>query len=487
MSWTGSVSSATSPPCSDAHYFPLGLTESQVLKELAEEEEGRLANGGVAVHETGPSAFLALGLELEESQRQLRELVGQRRRSGVSSTVSEQRNVLQTAVSSWEVLRALYMPGLLQLQTDLEARARLNPEGNEVSTHPENVPLWLPSSIPSSRRNDVCAPALPLMEQRLRTAQCHDALDGLRHVLRIKTRMVLFKNKNIRGQRDGLRSRAVIDRVHARARGFAQKYRLSRDARLKLSGSGEWESVLQVLRDGDIRSYTDPNRLRKGPGRRGTREDEEGPEDEETGDAAARGDGISLLPEVRSVRDGTGETRRTLSWIWLMESRGVAEDAERNDDILRAEWAMSRARATRATEEVLLLREEMRRVLAFLDWKAQQWIEKREGREPHDDALAEGLAAYASEQAQLQRDLGMGFREEWKGSLEQADREEEEEEGVPDPDNNGPNDPDIDDDDDDEDDEGDEGEDDDAGRNRIHLPTADEAGGGVGAPGAPRE
>lgn len=396
------------------------------MKELEEEEQDQLINGGMAVHETSASAFLALGLELEDSQRRLKELVrtkAQRRRSGIDSSVSEQRSVLQTAIRSWEPLRALYMPGLLQLQIDMMASPQPHLETNDVSTHPEDVPLWLPSSIPCSRLNNVCSPSLSLMEQKLRTAQCHDALDGLRHVLRVKTRMVLFKNKNIRGQRNGLRSRAVIDRVHARARKFAEKYRHSREARLTLSGPGEWESVLRVLHDGDIRSYADPNRLKKRPGRRGTTEEGEEPLATDANDPQAAGadmEGINLLPEVRSVRHGTGETRRTLSWIWVTESRGVAEDAERNDDILRAEWAMSRARATRATEEVLLLREEMRRVLAFLDWKAQWWVDRRGARELRDKELSEGLAAYASEQAQLQRDLAMSFREEWKGSLEQA-------------------------------------------------------------------
>ena len=55
------------------------------------------------------------------------------------------------------------------------------------------------------------------MEAKLRRAQCFDALHGLRHTLRVKTRMLHFKRKNIRGQRDGVRSRTVIDRVHGTA------------------------------------------------------------------------------------------------------------------------------------------------------------------------------------------------------------------------------------------------------------------------------
>lgn len=46
----------------------LGLSEADVRKELAKEEEARLSNGGYALHQTSPAAFLSLGLELEDLQ-----------------------------------------------------------------------------------------------------------------------------------------------------------------------------------------------------------------------------------------------------------------------------------------------------------------------------------------------------------------------------------------------------------------------------------
>jgi len=74
--------------------------------------------------------------------------------------------------------------------------------------------------------------------------------------------MIQFKNKNLRGQRAGTRSRAVIDRVHERARVAADKYRIARRAKLALSGTGDWEKTLRLLEDGDVRSYQDPDRLK---------------------------------------------------------------------------------------------------------------------------------------------------------------------------------------------------------------------------------
>ncbi|KAF9034897.1 hypothetical protein BJ165DRAFT_1356057 [Panaeolus papilionaceus] len=55
------------------------------------------------------------------------------------------------------------------------------------------------------------------------------------------------------------------------------------------------------------------------------------------------------------------------------------------------EWAKSRARSLRATEEVMLLKEEMRRVLAYLKWKSHWWLSLRGKRVVSDKALAEGL------------------------------------------------------------------------------------------------
>jgi len=131
------------------------------------------------------------------------------------------------------------MPGLLQYQT-----------ASTTSTHhlaasstdkPEETLIWLPSLIPSEKRAAVCRKGLDVVEDKLRSAQCQDALDGIRHILKIKTRMIAFKNRNIRGQREGTRSRAVIDRVHERARNMAQKYRAARAAKMELVGPGPWE------------------------------------------------------------------------------------------------------------------------------------------------------------------------------------------------------------------------------------------------------
>jgi hypothetical protein len=44
------------------------MTEAEARKEFAEDEEQRIADGEEPVHATSPSAFIFLGLELEEIQ-----------------------------------------------------------------------------------------------------------------------------------------------------------------------------------------------------------------------------------------------------------------------------------------------------------------------------------------------------------------------------------------------------------------------------------
>jgi hypothetical protein len=77
---------------------------------------------------------------------------------------------------------------------------------------------------------------------------------------------------------------------------------------------------------------------------------------------------------------------------------------------------MARARAMRWSEEVLLLREEMRRILAFFDWHAGWWEARRALHENLTPQMAEGMNAYACKQAQLRRSLRTSFNHLWRSS-----------------------------------------------------------------------
>jgi hypothetical protein len=79
---------------------------------------------------------------------------------------------------------------------------------------------------------------------------------------------------------------------------------------------------------------------------------------------------------------------------------------------LRAEWAMSKARAERWSEEVDLVVEEMRRVLTFLMHRSKWWLEQASARSTEAE-LADGIAAYAAKQSHIMKRMALRFGVKW--------------------------------------------------------------------------
>jgi hypothetical protein len=77
------------------------------------------------------------------------------------------------------------------------------------------------------------------------------------------------------------------------------------------------------------------------------------------------------------------------------------------------EWAKSKARVDRWCEEVQLLNEEMRRIICYLDWKANWWVLRRRLRGYTTPEVKHGLDAYAAKQADLNRQLARSFASRW--------------------------------------------------------------------------
>ena len=73
----------------------------------------------------------------------------------------------------------------------------------------------------------------------------------------------------------------------------------------------------------------------------------------------------------------------------------------------------------RCWEEVLLLKEEIWRVIAFLGWKVEWWKARRTARTNITNKdLLEGPQAYAKVQADLQKTLREDFCAMWKLPLD---------------------------------------------------------------------
>lgn len=81
------------------------------------------------------------------------------------------------------------------------------------------------------------------------------------------------------------------------------------------------------------------------------------------------------------------------------------------------EWAKSLARAERWEEEILLLREEMRRTLVVLDHQAQEWRTRGTLRDGCEHVLASGLCGYAEKQAIIRERLANDFATIWLAGL----------------------------------------------------------------------
>ncbi|KAH7919992.1 hypothetical protein BV22DRAFT_1022037, partial [Leucogyrophana mollusca] len=88
---------------------------------------------------------------------------------------------------------------------------------------------------------------------------------------------------------------------------------------------------------------------------------------------------------------------------------------------LRVEWCKTRARAARWSEEVELLTEEKRRVLAFFRWHAAWWDDQADRREFEKGVDKEGVVAYSRRQSALRRALADRFVALWRDTEIRSD------------------------------------------------------------------
>lgn len=80
---------------------------------------------------------------------------------------------------------------------------------------------------------------------------------------------------------------------------------------------------------------------------------------------------------------------------------------------MRVEWAKMRARSHRWTEEVLLLTEEMRRIIVYCDWKSRWWLNQGTRRSNTTPELANGLSAYAMKQSNMYKGFAGACGRRW--------------------------------------------------------------------------
>lgn len=287
-------------------------------------------------------------------------------------------------IIKWQELQLVYMPGVAPLLQPSEDNA----EDIDI-TIAENLPLLLPSSLDLESRRRICLQDVDKHERLLRMAQLQDSLTSLRDARKVRRKLIVNHHTQVagQGQRANTRSRTVMDSVESRIDKAAERYRAAYQALLRLDPDGHWQQTFLELKDRDNR----------GPGK-------------------------------ETSEEGLGDGSYFRSWIWLSNPRlpdaatsGVVEESaseEEVNDFLRVEWTTSFARLERWVEEVELLQEEMRRTVAFLEWRSREWLAKvdvRKGTSTPD--VQSGLNAYAQKQAAVYHHLAASFVTLWCPTL----------------------------------------------------------------------
>ncbi|EIN06473.1 hypothetical protein PUNSTDRAFT_136333 [Punctularia strigosozonata HHB-11173 SS5] len=353
---------------------------NKLRQELAKEEEESIDMHKTALHEISPSAFV-------QQARKLKLVVDDTTSStneGEKATLQEKRATFRRRVFDFYEVQNVYMPGSIAIRS-----AKLSgDDGSDASKQAEDLPILLPSNLDEARREYGCLGGVTDTERRFADAMMRDGLINVRRFLRTLG-MLRRKAKHTAGsQRDGTRSRTLIDVVSRRLKLAADSYRVAYKSLTKLDPAGTWCSRYKELRKEDLR----------GPSRDDTIPDEE------------------------------SERHRTPSWIWTLPSDDRSEDHTPNETTdkkggelyLRGEWARQRARVHRHDEELILLQEEMRRVLVFLcnksQWWEKQWLHRLNSEDQPllaSSRIARGLKAYGLQQARMYQDLAKSFAGRW--------------------------------------------------------------------------
>lgn len=316
------------------------------------------------------------------------------RTSLLAASAQNKRTNLYRQITQWRLAQDVYMPGVSAYRQSAALPIAMSAEHSRTASNgpgsivdgcsqedsAEYIRLLLPFEVPS-----LASQELRMLEMRLRKAQTDDALAAIRRLRRAIAGLSAFKRTNVHGMgnRSNTRMQSLFSKMRRKIELAKQRYRIARTALMALEPDAEWNIRLRDLRDEDIR----------GPNREDDEEDE----------------------KKRKKRNQTGEGRYEPSWIWFAPGAITPSDGSGLEygDSVRVEWTKAKARVERWEEEILLLSEEMRRVLRFLEWKSAWWEEQQEIRPDAPPLLKRGLSAYASKQSAIYSRLASVFADQW--------------------------------------------------------------------------
>ncbi|KAJ7257694.1 hypothetical protein C8J57DRAFT_1436922 [Mycena rebaudengoi] len=387
---------------------------AQVRRELAEEAAAREATNsevlGAVRSDMHVMELLAMGLQLEETQRELgweTAATGLHPTDKQRTALVERTSKLRRKIVTWMEIQAQFFPQVLILR-DLEDAARVRASRTQPiqGVKVQDLALWLPSALQKKGTETPCAPDVLEYEYRMRVGQAHEALHEMRHQLLVRTKLYKYKDPSTRGVAANTRMNDKLEAINDKIRRLAKVYRVAR-ATLEVLGAAlkrnEWAWTLKELKEEDVRglpraTFADPDRQKGGKNSKKVR-------------AAKK---RSRTKRARLA----AKVERVVSWIWIAEAQVVRDgESPAMNEALRIEWAKARARCMRWREEVDLLEEEMRRIVQFLMWRSDWWRQQIGRKGLVDGAQLEGETAYALRQSAFQTALASSFTAKWAGRL----------------------------------------------------------------------
>ncbi|KAI0038301.1 hypothetical protein FA95DRAFT_1505875 [Auriscalpium vulgare] len=387
--WQGTIESWEADPSGKSNPYrkpTSDLTVDDVRLELSRDEHAAVRLDSNTTSEPAVGTFLLQGLRIEAAQLKLRLDRQSDTTANQATLLLDARTAILRQIRRFRLDQELHMPFVTPQIDAAESASSLSSE------QPERIKLYLPSDFTAAQRDELCSPTIVSMESKLRYAGMCDALEDVRHQLRFRTYVNTWKIKNVRGQRPNTRARDMQARIEDSVKRAAEAYRKHRAAYQGLSGDGDWQRRFQELKDEHL----------VGLGERMIH-------------AIDHADEQRLREYVRGRHPGgaaSGESSHTVPWVWY--SYGEGENGEMEID-LKIEWFKARARSKRWVEEVLLLYEEMRRVVATCMWKSDLWTSRGESGQRPDVSreLQEGLVGYAGKQAVMFSDFSVQFSASW--------------------------------------------------------------------------
>ncbi|KAJ7813724.1 hypothetical protein B0H14DRAFT_3477608 [Mycena olivaceomarginata] len=375
--------------------------KAKVRLELRRDDAALAAAGKAPLHGRSAMVFLSAGIQIEDTQQRiLAELAGTALLApDCENKIQEWRHTLLVKIASFRTLQNIYMPGAAVAIKEAEG----DRDGNEAPPKLESINLWMPSRMAADDVSRGCVAGLVDMEVKLCVAQCQNALSTLCSRLHAKRFLIAYRNQNVTGQKRSTKAAVLIHQVGDRVEAVAKRYRRGREALVGL-GVADEHPHLRPLRVDDVRLDGDAGET----------------------DVAARKKlaMIGAGHSARTPRNAPGTSKRKMSWIWT--APGAFDDEEmRLHESIRVEWCHARARKVRWSEEIMLLREEMRRVLRYLAWQGAWWQACVALRSDLTGRIAAGVQAYALKQADWHDRLSEFFCTKWDVPVTSVPAEEE--------------------------------------------------------------